>query len=200
LQELDHPVFCVDEHPDGRFVECLPDSIQNFGHRCSNDRPLPYPRLTNTTIPLIGVLYKQLPEDDAASVMVQSAPGGRTLGGQFVAGQNAERRKKAQAVLARHRGDGVMCNQTLKTAVRPEVKALMAGMLSTDKTSFRVGLWSVDMVDYPVHRSQATAQVPWKKQSREPPLVIIALLCLGSVVGDLLGQRATRHHFKSTRR
>lgn len=190
-------MFCVDQHPAGHFVECIPDSIQKFTERCRENPQLPPHRLTNVTIPVIGVLYQGLSEDEPA------IPGG------FVAGQNAERRARAQAVLARERGDGVMCNATLKKPLRPDVRALVEGALSTDGSTFEVALWTVDMVQYPAAPSNPTAAVgsltaagasEVRKLSREPPLWIIALLCLGSVGGDLLGQRATRHHFKSTRR
>ena len=193
-QELAHPVFCVDQHPGGHFVECVPDSLQNYSQRCRTDPHLPPHRLTNVTIPVVGVLYQALPDRDPAT--------GESIPGYFVAGRNAERRRRAQAVLARHRGDGVMCNATLKKPLRADVRALVEGALSTDGASFQVGLWTVDMVQYPAVPSRPAAARPevGRKPSREPPLWIIVLLCLGSVGGDLLGQRATRHHFKSTRR
>jgi hypothetical protein len=105
------------------------------------------------------------------------------------------RERKAQAVLEKYRDGGPLSNQTLRAPLPSGMRRLFENMPFTNGASFSSALWTVDMVRIkggPFDEKRAPA--------REPPLVVMALLSIASVVGDLLGQRATRRHYKSTRR
>lgn len=183
MQELDHLVYCIDQHPNGRFVECHPDTYEAYeALNCTSEKIPPFPTLTNTTIPIIGIIYKSSPSG------IDGQPVGSSI-------DSSLRKRKAQAVLEKYRHGGALSNQTLRAPLPPGMRRLVENVPSTDGASFSSALWTVDMAQM---KGGPTDEIP--APAREPPLVVIALLSLASIVGDLLGQRATRRHYKSTRR